>query len=84
MADQLLKVHQLVGAKCAIFVHSDVSNERIAGFGAQIIRVYGNYDDSVVEASRVAAQEGWITVSDTSWAGYKRIPRFVIRDIPPL
>ncbi|MGY4509329.1 diaminopropionate ammonia-lyase family [Bradyrhizobium sp. USDA 3650] len=73
---------QLVGAKCVIFVHSGVSNERIAAiarFGAQMIRVDGNYDDSVVQASRVAAQEGWITVSDTSWPGYERIPRFVMQ-----
>lgn len=39
---------QLVGAKCAIFVHSGVSDERIeaiARYGAQMIRVGGNYDD---------------------------------------
>lgn len=49
---------QLVGAKCAIFVHSGVSDERIdaiARFGAQMIRVNGNYGDSIAEASRVAA-----------------------------
>ncbi len=71
---------QLVGAKCAIFVHSGVSNERIAAiarFGAQMVRVDGNYDDSVVQASQVAAQEGWITVSDTP--GYERIPRFAMQ-----
>ncbi|OSI68639.1 diaminopropionate ammonia-lyase [Bradyrhizobium canariense] len=73
---------QLVGAKCAIFVHSGVSDERIraiARFGAQIIQVNGNYDDSVVEASRVAAGNGWITVSDTSWPGYERIPGLVMQ-----
>ncbi|MDE5445591.1 diaminopropionate ammonia-lyase [Bradyrhizobium sp. CSA207] len=73
---------QLVGAKCATFVHSGLSNERIAAiarFGAQMIRVDGNYHDSVVQASRVAAQEGWITVSDTSWPDYERIPRFVMQ-----
>ncbi|OPY95225.1 PLP-dependent lyase/thiolase [Bradyrhizobium sacchari] len=73
---------KLVGAKCAIFVHSGVSNERIAAiadFGAQMIRVDGNYDDSVAEASRVAAEKGWITVSDTSWPGYERIPGLVMQ-----
>lgn len=73
---------QLVGAKCAIFVHSGVSNERIAAiasFGAQIIRVADNYDDSVAEASRVAAENGWTTVSDTSWPGYERIPGLVMQ-----
>lgn len=73
---------QLVGAKCAIFVHSGVSDERIeaiARYGAQMIRVDGNYDDSVNEASRVAAKNGWITVSDTSWPGYERIPSLVMQ-----
>jgi len=73
---------QLVGARCVIFVHSGVSEERIeaiAKFGAEIIRVDGSYDDSVGEAARVAGERGWITVSDTSWAGYERIPHLVMQ-----
>jgi diaminopropionate ammonia-lyase len=73
---------QLVGARAAIFVHSGVSDERaaaIARFGAQMIRVEGTYDDSVAEAARVAAEKGWIVVSDTSWPGYERIPGLVMQ-----
>ncbi|MFK0206959.1 diaminopropionate ammonia-lyase [Agrobacterium sp. NPDC090283] len=73
---------QLVGAKCSIFVHSGVSEERIAAiarYGATMIRVSGNYDDSVHEAARVAKEKNWITVSDTSWPGYERIPGFVMQ-----
>ncbi|MDP8920706.1 MAG: diaminopropionate ammonia-lyase, partial [Pseudomonadota bacterium] len=73
---------QLVGAKAAIFVHSGVSDERVAAiarFGAQMIRVEGTYDDSVAEAARVAAEKGWIVVSDTSWPGYERIPGLVMQ-----
>lgn len=73
---------QLVGARCVIFVHAGVSDQRIAAianFGAEIVRVDGNYDDSVAEAARVADAEGWITVSDTSWPGYERIPSFVMQ-----
>ena len=73
---------QLVGSKSAIFVHSRVSNERVAAiarFGAQMIRVAGTYDDSVTEASRVAAEQGWTVVSDTSWPGYERIPGLVMQ-----
>ncbi|MCK1743746.1 diaminopropionate ammonia-lyase [Bradyrhizobium sp. 139] len=73
---------QLVGTRCAIFVHAGVSDERIAAiarFGAQMIRVNGNYDDSVAEASKVAAENDWITVSDTSWPGYERIPGLVMQ-----
>lgn len=73
---------ELVGAKSAIFVHSGVSDERIAAigrFGAEMIRVSGNYDDSVKEAARVADEKGWIIVSDTSWPGYERIPGLVMQ-----
>ncbi|KLK94510.1 diaminopropionate ammonia-lyase [Microvirga vignae] len=73
---------QLVGAKSAIFVHSGVSDERVAAiarFGAQMIRVEGTYDDSVAEAVRVASEKGWTVVSDTSWPGYERVPELVMQ-----
>lgn len=73
---------QLVGAKAAIFVHGGVSEERVAAiarFGAEMIRVAGTYDDSVVEAARIAAEQGWTVVSDTSWQGYERIPGLVMQ-----
>jgi len=73
---------ELVGARCVIFVHARVSEARraaIARFGAEIVQVEGTYDDSVVEAERVAADKGWIIVSDTSWPGYERIPGLVMQ-----
>lgn len=73
---------QLVGANAVIFVHAGVSDARveaIASFGARMIRVDGNYDDSVTEASRVAEQEGWTVLSDMSWSGYERIPALVMQ-----
>jgi diaminopropionate ammonia-lyase len=73
---------QLVGAKAAIFVHAGVSEERIAAiarYGAQMIRVDGNYDDSVRQAAEISAEKGWTVVSDTSWPGYERIPGLVMQ-----
>lgn len=73
---------QLMGARAVIFVHSGVSDARIsaiARFGAEMVRVKGNYDDSVAEAARVAAHEGWIVLSDTSWPGYEHIPGLVMQ-----
>ncbi|MEP9373600.1 diaminopropionate ammonia-lyase [Mesorhizobium sp. KR1-2] len=73
---------QLVGARAAIFVHSGVSDERVAAiarFGADMIRVDGTYDDSVREAARTADYNGWTIVSDTSWPGYERIPGLVMQ-----
>lgn len=73
---------QLVGAASVIFVHAGVSDERVAAiarYGARITRVAGSYDESVREAARVAGQQGWTIVSDTSWPGYERIPGLVMQ-----
>ena len=73
---------QLVGATSVIFVHAGVSDARVAAiarFGAQMVRVAGTYDDSVAEAARVSAENGWTVVSDTSWPGYERIPGLVMQ-----
>lgn len=70
------------GCRCVIVLHAQVSAEReraIAAFGAQIVRVAGNYDDSVHEAARLASQNGWQVVSDTSYDGYEEIPRDVMQ-----
>ena len=73
---------ELAGAKAVIFVHAGVSAERIAAiarYGAEMVRVDGNYDDSVRQAAQVAAEKGWTVVSDTSWPGYERIPGLVMQ-----
>ena len=73
---------KLVGARAVVFVHSGVSQERVAAiarFGAEMVRVAGSYDDSVEEAARVADKNGWTIVSDTSWPGYERIPALVMQ-----
>lgn len=71
---------ELMGARAVIFVHSGVSEARIAAiarFGAEMVRVEGNYDFSVSEATRVSTERGWTVLSDTSWPGYEYIPGLV-------
>ena len=71
-----------VGCRCVIVLHAKVSMERerpIAALGAEIVRVAGNYDDSVHEAARLAQANGWRVVSDTSYEGYEDIPRDVMQ-----
>lgn len=73
---------QDAGCACVIVLHAHVSAEReqaIARFGARIVRIAGNYDESVHEAARLAAANGWQVVSDTSYAGYEDIPRDVMQ-----
>jgi diaminopropionate ammonia-lyase len=73
---------QRFGAHCVIFVHESVGAARIdaiRAYGAEVRHVSGTYDDSVREAAAVAAREGWIVVSDTTWPGYTEIPREVMQ-----
>lgn len=70
------------GCQCVIVLHANVSVEReaaIAALGARIVRISGNYDDSVSEAAHLALQNAWQVVSDTSYEGYEDIPRDVMQ-----
>lgn len=70
------------GCQCVIVLHANVSQEReqaIAIYGAQIVRIAGNYDESVQEAARLASVNGWQVISDTSYDGYEEIPRDVMQ-----
>ena len=78
----LAAASQTLGCQCVIILHANVSVERelaIAAYGARIIRIDGNYDESVDEASRLAKHHGWHVVSDTSYEDYETIPRDVMQ-----
>lgn len=71
-----------LGCRCVIVLHAQVSQEReqaIAAYGAEIVRIAGNYDESVREAERLARANGWDVVSDTSYPGYEAVPRDVMQ-----
>ena len=71
---------QMFGCRCVIYIHRDVSPGRqqaMEAFGAEVIRIDGNYDASVKQADLDASTHGRIIVSDTSYAGYMDIPRDV-------
>lgn len=68
---------RLFGCNCVIFIHAGVSEGRAAAirsYGAEVVRVPGNYDDAVRHAAAEAARHGWFVVSDTSYAGYRDVP----------
>ncbi|WP_181705532.1 diaminopropionate ammonia-lyase [Chthonobacter rhizosphaerae] len=73
---------RLFGCRCVIFIHATVSDGRraaIAAFGAEVRRTAGNYDDSVRTAQETATAEGWFVVSDTSYPGYRDVPKDVMQ-----
>lgn len=72
----------LFGCNCNIYIHSHVSENRkkeIEKFNAKVLRINGNYDDSVKFASNEAQNNGYIIVSDTSYEGYTSIPKDVMQ-----
>jgi len=72
---------QRFGCQCMIYMHENVSQgrqEAVEAFGAKVVRVAGNYDDSVRQADHDAKANGWHIVSDTSYPGYMEIPRDVM------
>ena len=73
---------QDAGCRRVIVLLAHVSPEReqaIAAYGADIVRIAGNYDESVQEAARLAAAHGWQVIADTSYDGYEDIPRDVMQ-----
>ena len=69
------------GAACRIYIHAGVSEARadaMRALGAEVIRIDGNYDDSVRLSREEAEENGWFAVSDTSWPGYVETPRDVM------
>lgn len=72
---------RMFGCGCVIFIHAHVSEAReaaIAAYGARVVRVAGNYDDSVARAAEDAGANGWQVISDTSYPGYTEVPREVM------
>ncbi|UWQ03460.1 diaminopropionate ammonia-lyase (plasmid) [Aliiroseovarius crassostreae] len=72
---------QTVGAPCRIYIHAEVSEgraEAMRALGADVVRITGDYDESVLLAKSEADENGWFVVSDTSWEGYTEPPRDVM------
>ncbi|MDA5095336.1 diaminopropionate ammonia-lyase [Aliiroseovarius sp. KMU-50] len=72
---------QRVGAPCRIYIHAEVSEgraEAMRELGADVVRIDGDYDASVILAKTEAEENGWFVVSDTSWEGYTEPPRDVM------
>lgn len=65
------------GVPCRIYIHAEVSEGRakaMRDLGAEVVRIDGDYDESVVVSKTEAEENGWFVVSDTSWPGYSLPP----------
>lgn len=72
---------QLAGCPCQIYIHKEVSvgrEQAVEQFGATVIRVNGDYDESVRQCASDAKANQWQVISDTSYPGYTDVPRLVM------
>ena len=72
---------KLFGCKCQIYIHSEVSSGRqkaMEDLKASVIRVSGNYDESLQICIEDARKNQWHVISDTSYEGYTKYPRYIM------
>lgn len=72
---------RIFGAKAVIVLSERVSEvfaKRIQEFGARVVRAGFDYEESMAVSRRLAEDEGWTLLSDSSWHGYTEIPRQVM------
>jgi diaminopropionate ammonia-lyase len=72
---------QRLGLKCKIFISEHVSESRATAMkelDAEVIRVKGNYDNSLKECIKQSQKNDWEIVQDVSWDGYKEIPKLIM------
>ena len=67
--------------KCKIFISEYVSETRaeaMRDFGADVIRVKGNYEDSLNECIKQSNQNNWQIVQDVAWKNYMLVPKLTM------
>ena len=69
------------GLKCKIFISEFVSESRavvMRNFGADVIRVKGNYEASLNECIIQSNENNWQIVQDVAWEDYKLVPKLTM------
>ena len=73
---------KLAGARAVIFVYGDVPKAQIAaiaGLGAEVVTILGDYEAACRAADETAAKNGWTVVSDMAHDGYTKIPQKIMQ-----
>ena len=70
-----------LGLKCKIFISEYVSDARgqaMAELGADIIKIKGNYENSLIECIKQSTENNWQIVQDVAWENYKIVPKYTM------
>jgi len=66
-----------LGLKCKIFISEYVSDARgksMERLGADVVKVKGNYENSLLECIKQSTENNWQIVQDVAWKNYILIP----------
>ena len=70
-----------LGLKCKIFISEFVSEARgqaMATLGADVIKVKGNYENSLIECIKQSTENNWQIVQDVAWDNYLLVPKYTM------
>ena len=70
-----------LGLKCKIFISEFVSKARgqaMENLGADVIKVKGNYEKSLIECIKQSTENNWQIVQDVAWKDYMLIPKYTM------
>ena len=70
-----------LGLKCKIFISEFVSEARgqaMADLGADVIKVKGNYEKSLIECIKQSTENNWQIVQDVAWKDYMQVPTYTM------
>ena len=70
-----------LGLKCKIFISEFVSEARgqaMADLGADVVKVKGNYEKSLIECIKQSTDNNWQIVQDVAWKDYMLVPKFTM------
>ena len=70
-----------LGLKCKIFISqyvTDVREKAMADLGADVIKVKGNYENSLIECIKQSTQNNWHLVQDVAWKDYMIVPKYTM------
>ena len=70
-----------LGLQCKIFISEFVSDARgqaMANLGAEVIKVKGNYENSLIECIKQSTENGWQIVQDVAWDNYLLVPKYTM------
>ena len=70
-----------LGLKCKIFISKFVSDARgqaMADLGADVIKVKGNYEKSLIECIKQSTENNWQIVQDVAWKDYMEVPTYTM------